>query len=372
MNKIGHLANEKNLVYEALAEHLNRLPQSAPINETLMEVLHRLYTETEAQVASRFPLVPMTLDKIAGVMGMPENEMATILEEMSAKGLVTAIPRKEAVYYSLAPVLVGFFETTFMRTGDQASIRELAELFEQYFQDAEVKEAVLGSDTKTMRTMVYESIVPLAVETEVLSYERVSEIIKQSGGGAISMCPCRHKASHLGKACDAPLEVCTSLGTMAKWLVSKGLAKPASVEELLHILDQTQKLGLVHLCDNVMNKPAGICHCCGCCCTLIGNKDSKGAPYVHPSNFIPVVDVKNCLNCSICADRCQVKAIKIRDIGGGFAAAVVDENICIGCGVCVEFCPVEAIHMERRATRIVPPENHRDFLKRFADQKNRM
>jgi hypothetical protein len=33
---------------------------------------------------------------------------------------------------------------------------------------------------------------------------------------------------------------------------------------------------------------------------------------------------------------------------------------------------VEAIHMERRATRIVPPENHRDFLKRFADQKNRM
>ncbi|MDR3586492.1 MAG: (Fe-S)-binding protein, partial [Desulfosporosinus sp.] len=45
---MGHLVNDKDQVYRILAERLNRNPVGAPINDTLMTILHRLYTESEA------------------------------------------------------------------------------------------------------------------------------------------------------------------------------------------------------------------------------------------------------------------------------------------------------------------------------------
>jgi len=262
---VGHIINAKEEIYRALAERLSKTPEGAPINENLMAILNRLYTVGEAIVGSKFPVLPMTLDKIANLTGIEEKELKIILDGMADKGLVLDIPRKDTFYYMLAPMLVGFFEYTFMRTGDHATLKELAELFETYFHSDGVMKEVAGIDTKIMRTLVYESILPLAVETEVLDYEKASEIIRQSGGGAISMCACRHEAAHLGKACDAPVDVCMSLGGAAEWIVRKGLGKPATVEELLKVLKQTQALGLVHLCDNVLNKPTYICNCCGCC-----------------------------------------------------------------------------------------------------------
>ena len=47
--------------------------------------------------------------------------------------------------------------------------------------------------------MVYEKLIPAVVETEVLDYERASEVIRRSGGGAISLCSCRHKAQAPGQ-----------------------------------------------------------------------------------------------------------------------------------------------------------------------------
>lgn len=55
---MGHLLNGKDEVYRALAEHLSRFPVGAVINETLMEILRRLYTESEAGLGSRIPLKP--------------------------------------------------------------------------------------------------------------------------------------------------------------------------------------------------------------------------------------------------------------------------------------------------------------------------
>jgi hypothetical protein len=84
-----------------------------------------------------------------------------------------------------------------MRTRDNVDMKELAALFEIYFQDDGVREELSGGETKMFKAMVYERLIPAAVETEVLSWERAAEIIVQSGGGVLSMCSCRHKAGHL-------------------------------------------------------------------------------------------------------------------------------------------------------------------------------
>lgn len=78
---MGHLGKVKEEVYRALAERLNKNPVGAPVSETLMEILHRLYTENEAEVDSKFPLLPMTLDKISGITGRGIEELKNIFGE---------------------------------------------------------------------------------------------------------------------------------------------------------------------------------------------------------------------------------------------------------------------------------------------------
>ncbi|MDP4128256.1 MAG: 4Fe-4S dicluster domain-containing protein, partial [Bacillota bacterium] len=357
---MGHLVNDKDQVYRILAERLDRNPVGAPINETLMGILHRLYTESEAIVGGKFPLVPMPLDQIAKLTGIEEIPLKQILDGMAEKGLLLDIPRKNTTYYMMVPMVVGFFEYTFMRVQDKVKLKDLAELFQSYFNNKEVRDEFAGKDTKMMRTLVYESLIPVAVETEVLTYERASEIIRESGGGAISICPCRHKAGHLGKSCGAPLEVCTSLGNAAEWIIRRGLGKPATVDELLQVLDQTEKLGLVHNCDNVLNKPAYICHCCGCCCVILNNKSETGKYAAHPSNFIPELETETCIGCGTCAERCHIKAINMLSDQSGAELPVVDKEVCLGCGVCASACPSGALVMSRRPNLHVPPSNAKE------------
>jgi len=369
---VGHIANAKEEVYRALAERLSKNPVGVSVNDTLMNILHRLYTESEAQVAGNFPMTPVTLERIATITGIKENKLKEILDSMAGKGLVLDIPRRNTVYYMLAPMVVGFFEYTFMRTREEVNMKELAELFEAYFQDPGAMAELSGGDTKIFRTLVYENLISAAVETEVLSYERASELIRHSGGGALSMCSCRHKASHMGKACNAPLDVCTSLGkTASEWLVRRGLGRHATVDELLRVLDQTERIGLVHLCDNVFNKPAYICHCCGCCCTLLRATRESGKKMAHPSNFMPELDIKRCINCGACVDSCHVRAITMRDAGNGEERPAVDRELCLGCGVCVPACPNGSLTMTRRPVLYVPPKSGMEKIALIAREKGR-
>ena len=367
---MGHLIDAKEQLYQALAGRLNKNPVGAPVNETLITILHRLYTESEAMVASKLPLRPLTLNKIVDITGIEQERLAQILNGMADKGLVLDLARKDTTYYILAPMVIGFFEYTFMRARDNVNMKELAELFDQYFSSPGVREEFAGGDTKMFRAMVYEKLIPAVVETEVLTFERASEVIRQSGGGALSMCSCRHKASHLGKACDAPVDVCMSLGFAAQWVINHNLGRPATVDELLEVLEQTEKAGLVHLGDNVLNQPAYLCHCCGCCCQALRAINESGQLFTHPSNFMPSLDQDNCTGCGACADSCHIRAIAWEANDDGEVPAFNDE-LCIGCGLCANACPCGALAMERRKVITMPPANKSEQLKRIGMEKGR-
>ncbi|MFX4261773.1 4Fe-4S dicluster domain-containing protein [Pelotomaculum propionicicum] len=369
---MGHIANAKDMVYRALAERLSKNPVGVIINETLLEILHRLYSESEASVGGKFPLTPVPLEKIAAATGYEENRLKKILDEMAEKGLVLDISRRSTVLYMLAPMVIGFFEYTFMRANENVDMKELAGLFEIYFKDDGVRDELSGGETKMFKTMVYERLIPAAVETEVLSWERASEIIVQSGGGALSMCSCRHKAQHLGKSCGAPLDVCMSLGKSAsEWLVRRGLGRAAGVDELLRVLERTEKAGLVHLGDNVLNNPTFICHCCGCCCTVLKAVRESGKFMAHPSNFIPRLAEDQCVGCGTCARSCHIGAIDMRPDEKGVELPCISQDLCIGCGVCASACPRGTLVMSRRDAIHVPPKNSMEKFSRIAGEKRR-
>jgi hypothetical protein len=80
-----------------------------------MEILHHLYTESEAMVGGKFPMAPMKLEEIVSSTGIQKDELENTLQSMIHKGLVLNIPTSDGTIYMLSPMMVGFFEYTFLR-----------------------------------------------------------------------------------------------------------------------------------------------------------------------------------------------------------------------------------------------------------------
>ena len=56
------------------------------------------------------------------------------------------------------------------------------------------------------------------------------------------------------------------------------------------------------------------------------------------------VDPQKCIGCTICVQKCPVKAITMQD-----GKAVIDREKCIQCGLCIQACPVSAISVVEEA-----------------------
>jgi Pyruvate/2-oxoacid:ferredoxin oxidoreductase delta subunit len=148
---------------------------------------------------------------------------------------------------------------------------------------------------------------------------------------------------HVGKACQAPQDVCLTFNTAAESLIKHKIAKQISKEEARVILDKCVDYGLVQIGDNIQNQVNWMCNCCGCCCEAIQAYKKIGYRRKINSNFFASVNTSECVSCGACIKKCPVEAIKIKD-----KKIHVDQDICIGCGVCQRSCAVKAITIERR------------------------
>ncbi len=53
----------------------------------------------------------------------------------------------------------------------------------------------------------------------------------------------------------------------------------------------------------------------------------------------------NRVECRVCDEQCEARAIRFRLVAGAVATPDVDNAICNGCGACVAACPVGAVAM---------------------------
>ena len=353
-----------------LIERLDKNPVGAPFSESLVEILQILYTEQEAEIGANFPLHAATVETLSGKMEMEPGPLQQLLEQMAEKGLVVDINKNGKTYWRLTPLMIGLFEFTFMRAGSGLPMKRLAELMHRYRLEEGLGKDFFGSETQMARTLVFEDLIK-PVTSEVLPYEKASEIIRNAGTGSLQMCYCRHGAQHRGTVCDAPIDdVCTALGPAADYLIRRGFARRASVKEMLEVLDRTEALGLVHIADNVQEGVSFICHCCSCCCGLLAGINELDIPNaVAPSGFLPKVTEKTCVGCGLCAERCPVNAIVLDEVR---EKPVVTPDRCLGCGVCASGCPTEAITMIRRKTWAPPPRNTGSKFYRIAKEKGKL
>ncbi|MEI8346340.1 MAG: 4Fe-4S dicluster domain-containing protein, partial [Pseudomonadota bacterium] len=336
-----------------LIDHLDAYPVGLPDAPEIREFFSIFLTPDEALLASSFPFKEVTAKELATRLGWDEDKTSQTLEALAEKGTVVDFEISDkGRFFLLTPSIVGFIEFSLMKMRSGVPMKRMAEIIESYEKNHLWKE-VLASQTAISRAIVGYDI---PVTSKVIPLNEVEKLIQKNNGGTVQTCYCRHKKHLLGKSCSVAnhLETCFTVDKMgADFLERRGFGKRIGAEEMIERVRALGKLGLIHVTDNIRDNPSFICNCCGCCCGLLATINEKlPKSAVAPTNFILNVENANCVGCGLCAKKCQIHALTIKD-----GKAICDESICLGCGSCLKFCPKKALSFKKRKKKDSPPNN---------------
>jgi len=357
--------------YESLVDRLNRLPQGAPPSDTLHAILKLLFSEKEAGLVALLPIRPFTAGHAAKVWKMKQSEAQKILDELAGRAILLDMTGPDGVTsYVLPPPMAGFFEFSMMRLRGDVDQKLLAELYYQYINvEEDFITSLFMSETRLGRAFVNEEVLLPDQRLTVLDYERASEVVRTASHRAVGICYCRHKMEHVGRACDAPMDICMTFNTSADALVRHEYAREIDVAEGLDLLQQARDRGLVQFGENVQRGVNFICNCCGCCCeAMIAARRLGFTNAVQTTNYLPVVDESVCNGCGKCADACPVEAMTLVSANDPhhpkLRKAHVNPDVCLGCGVCIKRCTRDGLKLEERGERVLLPVSsvHRTVL----------
>jgi len=348
--------------YDQLVERLNRFPQGAPPSELLFSILEMLFSEREAEFVSRLPIRPFTAETAARRWRMAPAEAREVLDELAGRAILLDIVEDGATTYVLPPPMAGFFEFSLMRVREDLDQKVLSELFYQYItvEDDFIRALFLEGETQLGRVFVSETALPETISLHVLDSDRASHVVSMATHIGVGLCYCRHKMAHVGRACDAPLDICMTFNNTAAALTRHGHARRVDAAECLDLLEEARGRGLVQFGENVRERVNFICNCCGCCCeALIVARRFGHLHPVHTTSFVPSLDADACTGCGKCVSACPVEALSLVSANDPRhpkrKATRLDESVCLGCGVCVPACPEHGISLTPRAERVITP-----------------
>ncbi|MCM2287327.1 MAG: 4Fe-4S binding protein [Desulfobacula sp.] len=348
-------------IYEKLRELMSLNPMGCPPAPEIIKILHLLFTEKEAEVALGLGFFPFTINEVSYRTGIPEDEAKIHLESLANKGVVFAREKNGSWGYALVNTF-HLFENPFRKGIHDELIDELTPLWKSYIP---VLEKNFGS-----KKVAISRVIPInekiKTQSEVLPYEKVSEMINRAKTIGIGHCACRE----LEQNCNAPKEACMMFDNTCNYLVDRGFAKLISKDEALRKIKEFDEMGLVRMANNTQDKLEFICHCCSCCCSFLRAFNKQGNLYAFAaSSFYPEHNLKKCSGCGVCADdKCPTISIKMID-----EKPEVDMKKCIGCGICAARCPEGAIKLIRKNTdRQEPPANLIEFGLHILQEKGKL
>ena len=331
-------------VYRKLAQTLDAIPHGFPATDSGVELqlLAKIFTPEEAALASVMRLSREPAGTIAERAGVDAKVAYRTLKTMARKGQIRAGRKEGQLAFGLMPFVVGFYEEQLPRMD-----RELAELFEQYFQEA--RGAIARHAPAVHRVIPVEEAVPAGIE--IYPYERATALLEGAKAWGVRDCICRVQQKLIDKGCDRPVENCLAFAPVEGVFDHSETTRPISKKEAQRILAEAEDAGLVHSPGNYRDGHYYICNCCTCCCGVLRSVAEFSIPTaVASSDFMAVVDADLCAGCGDCLERCQFGALAVPD-----DICLVDVGQCVGCGLCVTVCPSGALHLERRPEGAIPP-----------------
>jgi len=350
--------------YVELVERLNRFPQGAPPSDTLYRILQILFSEREAQLVALLPIKPFTAKKASEIWKISLPETRKVLDQLASRAILVDVEQNGETIYTVPPPMAGFFEFSMMRLRGDIDQKVLGELFYQYMnvEDEFIRSLFANGETQLGRTFVHEPALTPDNSLHVLDYERASEVIRTSSHRGIGVCYCRHKMEHVGRSCDAPMDICMTFNSTADSLIRADYAHAVDISEGIDLLQQAYENNLVQFGENVRQGVNFICNCCGCCCEAMIAARKFGILHpIHTTNFLPVIDEEQCNGCGKCVSACPVEAMTLVSANDPnhpkIKKAKLNAEICLGCGICVRNCSKNSLSLKERPQRIITPVN---------------
>jgi len=350
--------------YTHLADRINKFPQGAPPSKLLFRILEMLVNEKEASLISLLPIKPFNAKKASKIWKLNSTETRKILDQLAGRAILVDMQHNGDTFYALPPPMAGFFEFSLMRVRNDIDQKVLSELFYQYMNVEEdfIKDLFGPGETKLGRTFVHEPVLTSDNALHVLDYERATEVIETASAIAVGTCYCRHKMYHVGKACNAPMDICMTFNTTGASLIKHNVARKVDKKEGLDLLQQAYDNNLVQFGENVREHVNFICNCCGCCCeAMIAARKLAIMHPVHTTNFMPEVNETSCNGCGKCVDICPVEAMTLASTNDPKKQkrkkALLNEATCLGCGLCIKVCNKNSLHLKSREQRVITPLN---------------
>ena len=366
------MVDNEDLIYSQLRKEIDEhMPVNFPSTEsgTEIRILKQLFTPEEAKIALNLSALPESVKKIhkrvtnSGI-NISMEELEETLERMVQKGAIMGgkiFPKPK--HYSLAQFAVGIYEFQVDR-----QTKEFAEEAEKYHTEIFYKEINRKDHLGQIRTIPVEK--SLTPEYYVNTYDNIREIINNVKGPiAVRNCVCRESKDLIGDSCKSGdlRRCCIAFNNTAEYVLntSNTSAIQVSKEEILNLLDEYQKAGLILQPENNQN-PNFICVCCGCCCGVLrGLKQLPRPSEYFMSNYIAQLSPELCNGCGICVSRCQMDAITMID-----DKSTVDLDRCIGCGNCVTVCKREARKLiKKENNKHIPPRDQYTLYRKIMMKK---
>jgi electron transport complex protein RnfB len=338
-------------IYRELQRHLDRMPVPYPATESGVEIriLKQLFTPEEARLALYLSAIPEPLETIhrRTKHELDREQLREALDQMAEKGSIQKLPGKGGPRYGKAPLVLGMYEAQINRLTPELE-REIRAYFDEKF-----GAALHSLRTPQMRTVpVNKSI---EVERAVANYDDIRKFVEASPGPFAALnCICRQGKDLTGEPCRQTKERrnCLLFGVAAAMMTQKEVAREVSKDEMLGLLEQADREGLVLEPQNTL-EPLFVCCCCGCCCGVLTTAKKLPRPAdFFQTDFIAEVDRDTCQVCGACEPRCQMDAIT-----SGDEPAKVAAERCIGCGLCVTTCPSGAVRLRKKEGRKPPPKD---------------
>ncbi|MFO8011031.1 MAG: 4Fe-4S binding protein [Dehalococcoidia bacterium] len=323
-------------IYEQLAAMIDEEDTvGMPATPAFLKLLRIQYTPEEAELSLKIRLSGGTLEDLAERTGLEKNKLRDKLLEMADKGIIIYDPVEEDPVYRA----VGMTAGGLTETGAWGGVRfpysvELIKTMHEVGKDhSEGALAKLGF----AYTPVWAGMA--ALPDDIKPEENLAEAVRDAGHWSVSLCPCRVTREMVtpGDPCQHMMETCVHTGALSRWAVKHHMARELTYDELVELLKEVNRDGLVH----TINIFGLICNCCNDCCPIF-HTYSMGAPTFIPSPFVARAEAGLCIACGTCEERCPVNAITVD------AFAIVDSEKCLGCGVCVPTCSEEAMCLVRR------------------------
>lgn len=259
-----------------------------------------------------------TAEELAKKNNMSLEKTQAMLDEISGIGLLeyNREGKDKQRRYLIPKFVVGSGEYMMMNGKLLERVPEVATLFNFTSQCPGPIVSVVPQGGAGIGMHVIPVEKAIASENKSASVEHLSHWLnKYEGKYAIGVCSCRRQQRMRGEGTgDIEGDFCIGVGDMADYIVETGKeAHYATKEEVLELLDRSEKKGFVHQITNLdgKDKIVGICNCAVGVCNALRTSQLYNTPNMSASAYRAHVDKDKCVACGKCVEVCPAGAAKL-------------------------------------------------------------